>query len=421
MKKIILLFLLLLPVGMMGQWEELQPKSYHPAISKFISTKNYFYAFSFSDIFYSSNNGANWFNLEINDINRKILVDDNFLLLYIPGQGTYRTTDLGITWVKILNNINQIHSMALTDGKLYFTADSLGLCKSLDYGLTWEPMFNNNKIPYSILAKENKILLQHYKFGNLLTIDDGKTWNNFTVENSSNLDIIQILFYGNSFLEAKYFGCFISNDFGNHWKPIGLDSIEIFHVEIFGSTIFAGTQKGIFMTSDTGRTWIGLNKGLPYVECDAGPYNDSSTIAIGFHSGYIFNSRYCESSIYSYETSRIYRARLSDFGVSEVNEENISTDLSFSPNPANDFIEISYPVLALKDVAIQDYSDANHTLKSVVNFDIAIFNVFGEKVLSSSHYSILTTQYSAKLDVSLLTPGVYFVKIGERVGKFIKI
>jgi len=76
-------------------------------------------------------------------------------------------------------------------------------------------------------------------------------------------------------------------------------------------------------------------------------------------------------------------------------------NFSFSPNPATDYLEISYSPSINRMV--------NHTVDG-----IAIFNVFGQKVLSSS-------QYSAKLDVSGLSPGVYFMKVGEKVGKFVKI
>jgi len=82
--------------------------------------------------------------------------------------------------------------------------------------------------------------------------------------------------------------------------------------------------------------------------------------------------------------------------------------LTISPNPATDFLEISY--------SPSINSMVNHTVDG-----IAIFNVFGEKVLTSSQYSILSTQYSAKLDVSGLPSGMYLVKVGERFGKFVKM
>jgi len=85
-----------------------------------------------------------------------------------------------------------------------------------------------------------------------------------------------------------------------------------------------------------------------------------------------------------------------------------NNDLIINPKPAKDFLEISYSPSINRMV--------NHTVDG-----ITIYDVFGEKLVSSSHYSILTTQYSAKLYVSCLPPGIYFVRVGDRVGKFIKI
>jgi len=93
---------------------------------------------------------------------------------------------------------------------------------------------------------------------------------------------------------------------------------------------------------------------------------------------------------------------------SDVEEPESGTDVAISPNPATDFLEISY-------------TNINHTLKSVVNSSLEIYNVFGEKILSSSQYSVLYTQYSAKLDVSDLLPGVYFLKVGDTFQPFVKM
>jgi len=99
-------------------------------------------------------------------------------------------------------------------------------------------------------------------------------------------------------------------------------------------------------------------------------------------------------------------------GVDDVSEMALLEklfNLQLTPNPTSDFMEISYSP-----------SIDRRVNPTVDGLGISIYNVFGEKLLSSSHYSILTTQYSAKLDVSGLSSGVYFVRVGEKVGKFVK-
>ncbi len=95
--------------------------------------------------------------------------------------------------------------------------------------------------------------------------------------------------------------------------------------------------------------------------------------------------------------------------LSDVNENiNQSGILSINPNPAEDFIEISV--------------GSQH---AVTNSDIRILNVLGETVVKSSEV-LYNSQFSIpnsqlRIDVSGLPSGVYFVKVGEKVGKFLKI
>ena len=85
------------------------------------------------------------------------------------------------------------------------------------------------------------------------------------------------------------------------------------------------------------------------------------------------------------------------------NEENsINQVFTIFPNPAEDFIVISV--------------GSQHT---VTNTDIRIFNVFGETVKNPTQ--TLPEGEGLRIDVSGLPSGVYFVRVGNKVGKFVKI
>ena len=88
-----------------------------------------------------------------------------------------------------------------------------------------------------------------------------------------------------------------------------------------------------------------------------------------------------------------------------VEENSILSSLILSPNPVHDFLEITV--------------GSRHAVT-----DIRIFNVFGEEILKSSdlnnsQFSFPNSQF--RIDVSGLPSGVYFVRIGDKVGKFLKI
>ncbi len=89
-------------------------------------------------------------------------------------------------------------------------------------------------------------------------------------------------------------------------------------------------------------------------------------------------------------------------------EESINSEFTLTPNPAEDFIEISIP-------------ENNHTLNGVVE-GVRIYNVFGEEISTPSLLRNATPQEgNLRMDVSGLTPGVYFVRVGEKVGKFVRM
>jgi hypothetical protein len=86
-------------------------------------------------------------------------------------------------------------------------------------------------------------------------------------------------------------------------------------------------------------------------------------------------------------------------GVKE-NEEGIS----ITPNPASDYIEIVPPL-------------EKRGLGGVLQ-EIRIFNIFGECMLT---VETGLRPVSTRIDISALPAGLYFVRIGEKIGKFIVV
>jgi WD40 repeat protein len=104
----------------------------------------------------------------------------------------------------------------------------------------------------------------------------------------------------------------------------------------------------------------------------------------------------------------------STWNTSVFNNEEHHSDLLIMPNPASDFIEISYPPLERGSGGV----------------DIRIYNVLGEIQTTPQWASPLLRNRDTppwkggekvRIDVSGLVSGVYFVRFGYRVGKFVKI
>ena len=76
------------------------------------------------------------------------------------------------------------------------------------------------------------------------------------------------------------------------------------------------------------------------------------------------------------------------------------------PIPASDYIEVTYT--------------SNNNEQSIIKYDI--YNIYGENILcSSSHFNNNSNNIKSKIDISTLPTGVYFIKIGDKFEKFVKM
>ncbi len=98
------------------------------------------------------------------------------------------------------------------------------------------------------------------------------------------------------------------------------------------------------------------------------------------------------------------------YNPTSIEKSETSVVYSISPNPASEYIEISLSIQEL-----QHFSNSD---------EIAIYDVLGEKVAHSSTSvpsGHLHQRRTLKIDISHLPKGVYFVKLGERMEKFVKL
>lgn len=91
--------------------------------------------------------------------------------------------------------------------------------------------------------------------------------------------------------------------------------------------------------------------------------------------------------------AKLYCPSLTPVEESDIFEEEIYK----YPNPAEDFIVFS-------------------TNSILGNENVIVYSTFGQKYI----LNFINTNEGLKIDVSNLSPGVYFIKIGDKVEKFVK-
>ena len=186
---------------------------------------------------------------------------------------------------------------------------------------------------------------------------------------------------------------------------IALDSTgNLYVVGTFGSEKLILNNGKELINSGSGDTYIAKynSSGIcQWAEKISGS-NDLVGIAVNVHDNF-YVAGYFRASLLSFNNG-ISLTNMSNFDgfvakynstPNSVSEESIKNNIYISPNPANDYIEI----------------------QPLEGFNILIFNTLGETVLSVEQ----TPPSVHRINISNLTPGLYFIKIGDRLEKFVKL
>ena len=97
--------------------------------------------------------------------------------------------------------------------------------------------------------------------GVYISSNSGANWSNQN-NGLNNFWIYKITIIGSSVFAATWDGVFISNDNGNTWTSAGLSGYQVYSLASIGSNIFAGTSNGVFVTTNSGSSWNEISNGL---------------------------------------------------------------------------------------------------------------------------------------------------------------
>src|SRR3989339_517265 len=371
MKKLII-FIILLIINTLfsyAQWEECKGLSGKNVRCIAVKGDTIFAGTWGEGVFLSTDNGNSWTtknNGLTNLIVNCIAITDDKIFIGIWEGGVFLSTDNGENWIARNNGIEilEVLSLAINDNKIF--AGEIGLYYSTDKGNNW------------IIDISNDTVILGTDYGIFLSSDNGQNWSNKTTDEISFRHIYSIAICNNNYIigvELK--GIFISTDNGYNWieKNNGLKNLQIYSIANIRNYIFAGTGNGIFLTSNLGNKWIEKNDGLTNLHINSIIISGNRIFAGTF--GGLF-----KSSI----------SKLTSTGL--IN--NIDTNsFEIIPNPA-------YDILIIKN-------------QNNKNLRFKIINLFGIIVSQG-----LLTEEKTILNISGLSSGVYFFRVGCETTKFIK-
>ena len=403
--KLLLLNLLLILFSSLAtsQWVELADKNGLPPVKSQYYTcmsqdENTIAIGTFTNkIFISTDEGATWTAIDYTPS-----TGGNVFIMGIKGSNILTSIssdyqishDSGKNWNIYTDSLHPVSGKILFNGGTGFIGDPYFLFKTTDFGETFTPVLGDGTTNLGFnteIITDSVIIITKSKTSEILrSSDNGVTWSSPYVSSTakySNFIKYNDLIFAYDLNNNKMIS---SADKGITWieRSALSDFTNFRQIISCGNNLFAinKNQIGVYFSKDTGRIWSPVNTGI-VIE------HGKSGLSMLKTDHYIF-------ALYG---GSLLRAPLVNCVIDFSNdaEEELKSDVFCLPNPASDFIEI--------------YVGTDS--KSTFTNEIKIYTIYGKDVLSVGTIQELPL----RIDVSALTPGMYFVKAGNKVRKFIKL
>jgi photosystem II stability/assembly factor-like uncharacterized protein len=310
--------------------------------------------------------------------------------------GLYLSTDTGKNWLKksLTTGIPSISSFVRKDNYIFAGLSQGAIWRSSDNGKNWElnpTSFLNTTYP-SVLATDGTNLFAGanlYNGGFFISTDNGENWipktSGFTLNIYSIVVYKDVIYAGSDFGMLSY-----STDLGDHWTTLSPNANSVageysYSLAVVGNNIFLGTNFGLYFSSDKGNSWEKRNDGLKSTNIRALSVKGDTIYAGTIGGG-------------------MYRAKLSDFGITDVKDNTINTDNYLYTYPP-------FPNPATKEVRSLVYWDMSSDIE---HDEIGIYNIYGAKVSDRSKISFdKLNLYSGYLiwNCAGIETGVYMIVI----------
>ncbi len=206
------------------------------------------------EVFCSTDNGESWIEVDSSLSERGFsCFTESQSTLFTGGFGIHRSTDDGKTWSDILPDI-QVFALR-ANGHVLFAGGVGRIWRSTDNGLTWT-YYNVTGSADHVTGFEFfwDIILAATTDGTFSSVDTGKTW---VFNDSLPSDISSFGANGSVTVAGTDSGIFISTDRGHNWNPVnaGLTASTITTLVSSENVIIAGTDRGIYLSADNGIDW----------------------------------------------------------------------------------------------------------------------------------------------------------------------
>ena len=182
------------------------------------------------------------------------------------GKGILRSTDNGSTWEDVtiaMKNNDGIRSIVLCRDKMFAGTNYGDIYISTDNGISWT--YRSSIITInSLFVRPDSVSTLYACSGGWLymTTDNAVTWTKIGQFSGSPINMV---ISNDEIFVATYNGVRVTNNNGTSWQSGGIDDVDVHCIYTESNTagrLFAGTDSGVFRSTDNGLHWMKMNTGL---------------------------------------------------------------------------------------------------------------------------------------------------------------
>jgi hypothetical protein len=327
-------------------------------------------------VYRSTDGGSNWTQINNGITSMQIWSINqvgNLLFATSTAGKVFKSADGGNNWTLSNTGISStaiVKKIVLFNGKIYATTSNTGIIISSDNGNTWTQHNTgiSGLVSDAILVVDNDLyagvsqLVFKYDIANQSWISKSSGLPNQTVgsltyikDNMQNITLFEG--NGNSNDVAK------SVNGGDNWSIAknGLPNVGVYSLLGINTTVFAGNDYGVYMTTDQGANWT-----------------DISGFSLASQAKFLTKG---STDLYVLQGGKLWKRSLAGLGLTAIAEADKNHDINIFPNPAKDIISV------------------NTTFK-ISNYEVA--DISGRIVLSGK-------LNNESIDISSLRNGLYSI------------
>lgn len=358
-------------------------------INALTATDGYIFAGNDQYTYRSSNNGNNWqqiYNLS------SLALASNGSYIYRGYQNGYNySTNYGANWLFAGLNLKTL-SLFANGSNVYAgcswpvpgSSTNRGVWISTNYGANWSQTSLNNINVYSLTVSGSHLFAGGYNTGVaggvFVSTNNGQNWTNPLLIGGDALASNGSIIYTG--VDGSPYGVYRSTNYGTNWIQTSLNNAGVHAIIIYNNIVFAGASNGVYVSSDSGASWILRNEGM----------GSMYTISLCIHNEFIFIGSSGQG---------VWRRPLSELtGINQISSEvpKYHTLEQNYPNPFN-------PVTKIKFNISSSSGGGKHTVKLVV------FDFLGRELSTLFERHLNPGSYEVDFDGSNYTSGSYFYRL----------